>query len=105
MPASWMNWIFGVVVTALGWVVRGYALDVKKLKATHMTRSEVEEAITQSADDTAKLIAAHQAATAQNFADLREAGSARQTETVANFRELRVRLDQLNDTLLKVALK
>lgn len=105
LPGTVANYIVGLLVVALGWVVRGYAADVKRLKATHMTRAEISQAMADQAEATAKLIAAHQASTLASFTELRTSGEARQLENTGNFREIRARLDALNDTLIKVALK
>jgi hypothetical protein len=104
-PQNWATWLVGVLTAALLWVVRGYAADVKAIKGTYMKRSEVEAALKDNAAATAAVIATHQAATNASFAELRAQALSRQEETSANFREIRLRLDQLNDTLLKVALK
>lgn len=105
LPHDLANYVFGLLVAALMWVVRGYVSDVKKLKATHMTRAEIAQALETQTEATARLIAAHQAATAVSFAELRASGESRQMENTGNFREIRARLDALNDTLIKVALK
>jgi hypothetical protein len=104
-PQNWATWLVGVLTAALLWVVRGYAADVKAIKGSYMKRAEVEAAMKDNAAATAALIATHAQATNAAFAELRQQALSRQEETSANFRELRVRLDQLNDTLLKVALK
>jgi hypothetical protein len=105
IPSNWASYVFGLLVAALMWVVRGHMTDMKKLKATHMTRAEISQALADQAEATAKLIAAHQTSTATSFAELRTSGEARQLENTGNFREIRARLDALNDTLIKVALK
>lgn len=94
VPTNWLSYIFGGLVAALMWVVRGYASDVKHIKANYMTREEVTAAI-----------AAQQRATAEMFATHQTNTDERHKENTANFRELRVRLDNLNGTLLQNALK
>lgn len=94
VPTNWINYIFASVVAALLWFVRGSVSDVKHIKSNYVTREEVTAAI-----------AAHQAATAKSFEELRDATDSRHTENTANFRELRMRLDNSNDTLLKIALQ
>jgi hypothetical protein len=105
VPVNWVNYIFGGLVAALMWVVRGYASDVKHIKANYMTREEVTAAIAAQSKATAELFANHQASTSASFAEIRTSTDNRHVENTANFRELRVRLDSLNDTMLKVALK
>jgi hypothetical protein len=105
VPTNWANYIFGGLVAALLWVVRGYAGDVKHIKANYMTREEVTAAIAAQSKATAELFASHQASTTASFAEIRASTDNRHVENTANFRELRIRLDSLNDTLLKVALK
>lgn len=94
VPTTWAEYIIGGMVAALMWVVRGYAVDVKKLKENYMSR-----------DETMAALATHQASTTAAFATLQASVDARHIENTANFRELRLRLDTLNDTMLKVALK
>jgi hypothetical protein len=101
---GWLSFIFGSLVAALMWVVRGYANDVKHIKATYMTRDEITTALTTAQDNTSAMLAAHQASTAESFVQLNKSVDSRHYENTANFRELRVRLDATNDTLLRIAL-
>ena len=84
---AWLGWAGPMVGAFLLWLVRGYVRDVKELRETHMPRSEVLDALKTQEQHFAQLISNHQ------------------TDSAANFRELRQRLDSLNDTMLKVALK
>jgi hypothetical protein len=102
LPQSIADYVFGGLVAILMWVVRGYATDVKHIKANYMTREEIMNAVAASQEGTAKLFASHQAATLQSFQALQASVDSRHHENTANFRELRTRLDQLNDTLLRV---
>lgn len=93
VPANWVEYLFGALVAVLLWIARSVVGDVKRIKGTYITRKEVHE-----------LLAAHQAETTRVVNELRTAGEQRQQESNANFREIRIRLDGLNETLLRAAL-
>lgn len=105
VPQNWVSYLLGGLVAVLTWVVRGYAVDVRKIKATYMTREEIQKAIVENAEQTKALFESHQERTTQQFATLQNSVDARHVENTANFRELRMRLDTTNDTLLKLAMK
>lgn len=93
VPSNWVEYLFGALVAVLLWIARSVVGDVKRIKGSYISRKEVHD-----------LIAAHQAETTRVVSELRTAGELRQVESNANFRELRIRFDTLNDSLLRAAL-
>lgn len=87
IPGNWLNYVVLGVGGFLWWLIRGYVRDVKELRESHMPRAEIVKALADQQHTFATLLSNHQ------------------TGSDANFREVRARLDTLNDTLLKVALK
>lgn len=94
IPGNMFEWVLGLIGGFMWWLVRGYVRDVKELRETHMSRAEVMAVIANQETKFAAMIEATSTIIAAN-----------QTSTDHNFRELRARLDTLNETILKVALK
>lgn len=103
VPQNWITGAFTLLLAALMWFVRGSAVDLKNIKDSYMTRTDVTAAIAASQKATAELFAAHQAATSASFAEIRSTAGNQQLESNANFREIRQRLDNTNTALLQVA--
>lgn len=87
---SWVNYLLGALMAACGVIVRIYKNKVDRL--------EKSQAVVR-----ANYVTREQLAAALSSLEARV--DSRHAENTANFRELRMRLDQLNDSLLRAATK